>query len=108
MANDKQRKLATSDTDAIVDGDQIAFSLHPKLFEGGKSPLVSVEGLATTETVSFYVYVGATWEELANSTGTHQVFTATRAADTFNTPGVYGYIKDATAGAINLYVTDAR
>lgn len=87
---------------------QASFSLQSKLFEGGRSPVVSVKGLATTETISFYVRVDDAWVKLANSAGTWQSFSVSRAADTFNAPGVYGYIKDATAAAIYLYVTDAR
>ena len=106
--NDKQKQLATSSTDAITDGNQVAFSLHPKLFEGGRSPVVSVGGLAGAETVSFYVRVGAAWKVLADSAGTAQVFSVGREADTWNSPGVYGYIKDATVSAIFLYVNDSR
>ena len=106
--NDKQKQLATSTTDAIVAPNQVAFSLHPKLFEGGRSPIVSVAGLAGVETVSFYVRVGATWKVLADSAGTAQVFSVGREADTFNSPGVFGYIKDATVSAIFLYVNDSR
>lgn len=108
MSTYRQRQLATSTTAAITAGNQVAFSLGSKLFDGGRSPLVSVKGLTGAETVSLYIRVGDTWEELADSAGTHQIFTATRAGDTFNTPGVFGYIKDATASAIYLYVNNSR
>lgn len=107
MAN-KQRQLAASGTAAITDGNQVAFTVPNVLTKGGKTPIISVAGLATTETVSFYVLVGTSWKPLTDSAGNQIVFTATYCADTFNVAGVYGYIKDATTSAIALYITDGR
>jgi len=94
---------ATAGTGAITDGNQVAFSLRGKHFKHG-NPIVSIEGLATTETVSFYILTNGDWEELSSADATQHVFTATYAADTFNSPGTYGFIKDATAAAITLSV----
>ena len=101
-----QRQLATSPAAAIADPNQIAFSLHSKHFRGGKRPLISVEGIAGAETVSFWVFTNGDWEELDDGSGTQVAFTATYAADTFNAPGTYGYTKSATVGAIVLSLDD--
>ena len=103
-----QRILATSVAAAIVDPNQIAFSLHEKLFRGGRKPLISVEGLAAAETLSFWILTNGDWEEVDDGSGTQVAFTATYAADTFNAAGTYGYTKDLTAGAITLSVDDGR
>ena len=103
-----QRQIATSTTSAVTDGSQVSFSLHPKLFDGGRSPIVSVKGLAGAETISFWLRVNDTWEEVTDESGVQQGFNVTRAADTFNAPGVYGYTKTVTVSPIYLYVTDSR
>jgi hypothetical protein len=102
-----QRIIATSTTDAIADPNQVAFSLHAKHFKYGK-PVVSIEGIAGAETVSFWYWTNGDWEELDDGSGTQVAFTATYAADVFNGPGTYGYTKDATVGAITVSVDDGR
>lgn len=98
-----QRKVAASTTAAIVAPNQVPFLLNARDFKYGK-PVVSVTGLATSETITFYIKAGTTWLAVADSAGTPISFTATYQSDIFNGPGEYGYIKDATAGAIALYV----
>jgi hypothetical protein len=95
-----QRTIASSGTGAITAGNQVEFSISAKHFRHGKKPIISVSGLATTETVSFYYWTGGSWEELDDGSGTQVAFTATYAAD------VFGYIKDATAGAITVHLDD--
>ena len=101
-----QRTIASSGTAAIVAPNQVSFTIEAKHFRGGKKPIISVAGLATTETVTFFIRAGSTWEELDDGSGTQVFFTATYAADVFNGPGEYGYIKDATAGAITVHLND--
>ena len=101
-----QRTIASAGTDAIIAPNQVAFSISAKHFRNNQKPIISVAGLATTETVSFYYRAGATWEELDDGSGTQVAFTATYAADVFNGPGTYGFIKDATAGAITVHLDD--
>lgn len=105
MAN-KQRQLAASSTAEVT--EQVAFSIPEVLTRGGKSPIVSVEGLGEGETLSFYVRVGGSWKELLNAAGEQVVFTADYSADTFNTDGVFGYLKDATVAPIKLLINDSR
>lgn len=100
------RVIATSSTGAIADGSQVAFSLQAKHFRNGQRPVIAVEGLATTETISFWKYVNGDWEELDDGSGTQVSFTTSYAADVFNGPGTYGYTKSATAGAITLTLDD--
>jgi hypothetical protein len=102
-----QRILATASTGAVADPNQVAFSLRPSYFKYGPA-IVSVEGLANAETLSFWVWTNGDWEELDDGSGTQVAFTATYAADVFNGPGVYGFTKDVTAGAVTLSVNDAR
>ena len=101
-----QRTVATSTTAAIVDPNQVAFTIQSKHFRNGQKPIVAVEGLAGVETMTFYYFVNGDWEELDDGSGTTVAFTATYAADTFNGPGTFGYIKDATAGAIVVTLND--
>jgi hypothetical protein len=101
-----QRQLATSSTAQIDNPDQIAFSIRSVHFRDGKKPVISVEGLAGAETLSFWYQTNDDWEELDDGSGTQVAYTATYAADTFNGPGVYGYTKDATVGAIVLSLDD--
>ena len=101
-----QRTIASAGTDAITAGNQVEFNLEAKHFRNNMKPIISVAGLATTETVSFYYRAAATWEELDDGSGTQVAFTATYAADVFNGPGTYGFIKDATAGAITVHLND--
>jgi len=103
----EQRTLATAGTGAIADPNQIAFTLRPQFFTYGPA-LVSVEGLAGTESVSFWVYTNGDWEELDDGSGTQVAFTESYAADVFNAPGVFGITKTATAGSITLSVNDPR
>jgi len=100
------RIIAESTTDAIADPNQVAFSLHAKHFNGGKKPVISVEGLAGVETMSFWKWVNGDWEELDDGSGTQVAFTATYASDVFNGPGTFGYTKDATAAATTLTLDD--
>lgn len=102
-----QRVLATAGTGAITDGSQTPFSLRPAMFKYG-SPIVSIEGIAGVETVSFWVWTNGDWEELDDGSGTQVAFSATYAADVFNSPGLYGITKSATAGTITLSVNDPR
>ena len=101
-----QRTIATAGTAAIADGSQVAFSLQAKHFRGGKRPVISIEGIAGAETVSFWKYVNADWEELDDGSGTQVAFTATYASDVFNGPGTYGFTKDLTAGTITVTLDD--
>lgn len=102
-----QRIVATSVAAAIVDPNQVAFSLQAKHFKYGK-PVISIEGLAAAETVSFWYWTNGDWEELDDGSGTQVAFTATYAADVFNGPGTYGYTKDLTAGAITVSLNDGK
>lgn len=99
---------ASAGTGAIADGAQVAFTLHNKLFDGGRRPIVSCAGLAGAETVTLWVKSGAAWRELDDGTGTQVQFTATYEADVFNTPGEFGITKSATVGAITIRVHDSR
>jgi hypothetical protein len=101
-----QRTIATSVAAAIVDPDQVAFSLHAKHFRSGKKPVISVEGLVAAETISFWFWTNGDWEELDDGSGTQVSYTATYAADVFNGPGTYGYTKDETVSAITLSLDD--
>lgn len=101
-----QRIIATSTTAAIADGSQVAFSLQSKHFRHGMKPIISIEGLAGAETVSFWKLVNGDWEEVDDGSGTQIAYTATYASDVFNGPGVYGYTKDVTAGAITVTLDD--
>ena len=101
-----QRTIATSVAAAIVDPNQVAFSLQAKHFRNGKKPVIAVEGLAGAETLSFWYWTNGDWEELDDGNGTQIAYTATYAADVFNGPGTYGYTKDLTAGAIVLTLDD--
>ena len=101
-----QRTIATSATGAIADGSQVAFSLQAKHFRNGKNPVISVEGIAGVETVSFWYWTNGDWEELDDGSGTQVAFTASYAADIFNGPGTYGYTKSATAAAITVSLDD--
>lgn len=102
-----QRIVATAGTGAITDDNQVAFTLHAKHFKYGK-PVVSVEGLAGAETLSWYIWTNGDWEEVSTADATQIIFTATYASDVFNGPGQYGFIKDVTAGAITVTVDDGR
>ena len=101
-----QRIVATAGTDAIADPNQIAISLRSKHFRHGGKPLISIEGLAGAETVSWWKLVNGDWEEIDDGSGTQVAYTATYASDTFNGPGVYGFTKDATAGTITVCLDD--
>jgi hypothetical protein len=100
-----QRPIATSVAAAIVDPNQVPFSLHAKHFRNGK-PVISIEGLVAAETVSFWYWTNGDWEELDDGSGTQVSFTATYAVDVFNGPGTYGYTKSLTAGAIVVSLDD--
>ena len=101
-----QRIIATAGTGAITDGNQVAFSLHSKHFRHGMNPVISIEGLAATETVSWWKLVNADWEEVSTADATQVVFTDTYASDIFNGPGTYGFTKTASAGAITVTLDD--
>ena len=101
-----QRIVATAGTDAILVAETVPFTLQNKHFRNGQKPIVAIEGLAGAETASFYYFVNGDWEELDDGSGTQVSFTATYAADTFNGPGTFGFIKDATVGAINVTIND--
>ena len=101
-----QRVVANSTTDAITAGSQVPFTIQSKHFRNGQKPIIAVEGLAGAETMTFYYFVNGDWEELDDGSGTTVAFTATYAADVFNGPGTYGYIKDATVGAIVVTLND--
>lgn len=98
-----QRTVATAGTAAIADGSQVAFSLRQADFEYGR-PRVSVQGLAGAETVSWWAQTAGDWEEIDDGAGTQVSYTATYASDAFNSPGIYGFTKSATAGAIIVTV----
>jgi hypothetical protein len=102
-----QRTVATSTTAAIADPNQVPFTLRAIDFKHGR-PRVSVEGIAGAETVSWWVFTNGDWEELDDGAGTQVAFTATYASATFNSPGTYGYTKDATVGAITVTVDNGR
>jgi hypothetical protein len=101
-----QRTIATATTAAISDGSQKAISLKAKHFKGGIKPVISVEGLAPTETVSWWYRVNGDWEEVSTADATQVVFTDTYASDVFNGPGTYGFTKTASAGAITVTLDD--
>jgi len=98
-----QRDVAAATTAAIVAPNQVPFTLEASDFKYGK-PVVSVSGLAGVETISFYIRAGTAWVPVAASDGTIVSFTVSYPADVFNGPGEYGFIKDASAGAITLHV----
>ena len=102
-----QRVKAVMGTPAIVGGAQATFTLKSQDFKYGK-PVVSIQGLATTETASFWYMTNGVFEELDDGTGTQVSFTATYAADVFNGPGTYGVTKDVTAAICTLSVDDGR
>lgn len=93
-------------TGAVTDGNQVAFSLRAKHFKDGGKPIVSVEGLAGVETVSFWKYTNGDWEEIDDGSGTQVSFGVTYASDTFNGPGVYGMTKSASAGTLTVTLDD--
>ena len=101
-----QRIIATAGTGAITDGNQVAISLRAKHFKGGGKPIISIEGLAGVETVSWWIQTNGDWEEIDDGSGTQVAYTASYASDTFNGPGVYGFTKDATAGTITVTLDD--
>ncbi len=101
-----QRVVATATTAAITDGSQVPISIQSKHFRGGKKPVVSIEGLAGAETVSWWFQTNGDFEEVDDGTGTQVAFTATYATDIFNGPGIYGFTKDSTAGAITVSIND--
>lgn len=101
-----QRIIATAGTSAIADPNQVAISLRAKHFKNGAKPIISVEGLAGVETLSWWFQTNGDWEEIDDGSGTQVAYTATYASDTFNGPGVYGFTKDATAGSITVTLDD--
>lgn len=101
-----QRIIATAGTGAIADPNQVAISLRAKHFKGGGKPIISVEGLAGVETLSWWIQTNGDWEEIDDGSGTQVAYTATYASDTFNGPGVYGFTKSATAGSITVTLDD--
>ncbi len=101
-----QRTIATSGTGAITDGSQVAFSIQAKHFRGGKKPIISVEGLAGVETISFWHWTNGDWEEIDNGNGTQVSFTVSYATDIFDGPGTFGYTKTSTAGTITITLND--
>ena len=103
-----QRTVATATTSAITDGNQVAFTLKAKHFKHGMKPVVSVEGLAGVETLSWWIWTNGDWEEVSTAAGSQVVFEADYASDVFNGPGQYGFTKDATAGAITVTVDDGQ
>jgi hypothetical protein len=102
-----QQEKASAGIGSLATGSQVPFTLHAKHFKYGK-PLVSVEGIAGAEAVSFWVRTGGSWEELDDGTGTQVAFSATYAADVFNSPGEYGFTKTVTVSPVTLYVNDGR
>ena len=96
-----QRAAITATTAAITTKEP--FTLKGADFTEG-NPVVSVDGLAGAETVTFWKLVGVNWVPVADSAGTQVVFTATYPSDVFNGPGTYGITKTATVGAVVLYV----
>jgi hypothetical protein len=101
-----QRIIATAAAAAIVDPNQVAISLRAKHFKGGGKPVISIEGLAGAETVSWWKLANGDWEEIDDGAGTQVAYTATYASDTFNGPGVYGFTKDITVGSITVTLDD--
>jgi hypothetical protein len=103
-----QRLIASATTDAVTAGNQVAFTLQAKDFKNNMKPAITVKGLAGVETLTWWYLVGGTWEEIDDGTGTQLAFTATYATDYFNAPGTYGFTKDATASAVEVYKNDGR
>lgn len=103
-----QRLVASAGTGALTDGNQVAFSLTAKDFKNNMKPAISVKGLAGAETLSWWFLQGGDWEEIDDGEGTQIAFTATYSNDYFNSPGTYGFTKDATVSAIEVYINDGR
>lgn len=99
-----ERIKASAGTSEITNGNQIEFSVHPKLFEGGRTPLIAINGLSGAETAAIWLWSSDAWLEL----GAGGDFTAARETDVLHAPGVYGLTKSATAGAITVSIHDQR
>jgi len=102
------RKLLDLGTDAITDGSQEAFSLSAADFAGNSRPIVVIKGLAGVETCSLWIAAGDDWEEVDDGSGTQETFTATAAHQLFNGAAQYGLTKDATAGALEVWLHTGR
>ena len=96
-----QRTVAVAATGAVTDGNQVAFTIQAKHFRRNAKPVISVEGLANAETLSWWYWTNGDWEEISKD-GSQIVFTATYATDVFNGTGTFGFTKDVTAGAITV------
>jgi hypothetical protein len=103
-----QRLLASMSTAEITDGNQVAFTLKPAMFTAGNGVVVSAEGLASSETLSFWKWVGSSWVPVTDASDAQVVYTDTAPSDVFNAGGEFGITKTATAGAVSLYADDPR
>lgn len=99
-----QRVIYTGTTSAEATKQE--FTLQGSDFKYGR-PIISVDGLAGAETLSLWKKVGDNWVPVSDSAGTQTAFTATYCSDVINGPGTFGITKDATAGAIVVYVDSA-
>lgn len=97
------RVLAEATTSAITAGNEVAFTVPRGAFRVGK-PNISVQGLDTGETVTFFKWDGSGYQSLENGVYTF----GTNGAATFESGGEYGFIKDATAAAIKIVFDDPR
>lgn len=102
------RKLLDLGTGAITDGNQESFSLSAADFPGNSRPTVVIKGIAGVETVSLWITAGDDWEEVDDGSGTQITFTATAAHHTFNGAAQFGLTKDATAGALEVWLHTGR
>lgn len=100
-------KTITLGTDAVTDGNQVAFTIPAAMRRAGH-PVVSVEGLGAAETVSFWKLVNGDWEEVVDATGAQVTFTNTYASDAFVGGRTFGVTKTATSGALALVIEDPR
>lgn len=102
------RKIIDLGTGAITDGSQKAFTLSAADFAANSRPIVSIKGLATTETVSLWIEAGSDWVEVTDSSGTQIEFTATAPATAFNGAGKFGLTKTASAAALEVHLHTGR
>lgn len=100
-----QRDVATMTTSSAADGSEVGnFTLKAEDFEFG-NPVVSVSGLAGAETASLRFRNGSAFVNANDSSGTIIGFAVDAEAVAITSPGEYAFIKDATAGALTVYVT---
>ena len=107
-------KVITLPTDAVTAGSQedYAFTIPSAFYKYG-NPVIIIDGLAGTETVSLWKYTSgsgedAVWTEVSDSSGTQIAFTATANDHSFNGGRQFGLTKTASAATLTLRLEDPR